>query len=228
MTIPAAAAERLAALLGEIERVNKLDGERKSIWAPGIARQALKLAAELCGPELLAYAYGAETEGEDRAAQLELASDRLWTASHFFASVSDPGSPASFPAMAQEAYLIAHGDKPEFFALLQKRQGRKGNASAVSLSQISALEWEAFLEGKGLSAAARQGLIMEAYGATWDAMKKWRAALEETFGEDVVGMRIETARLSGRDALAMGDTDTPRGALADSGLRHKRVMGFNV
>jgi hypothetical protein len=90
--------------------------------------------------------------------------------------------------------------------------------------QLRALEWDAYLGARGEDRVSGRADITKAFGATWDAIVKWRGKLEVDFGEDVIRQRLETAaRLGARDGyLEIGRS------LEQDGEAYRRAMGYVV
>ncbi len=175
-----------------------MQDEDQADWAPIIVRDALRLAAKLCGPLTLQQAYGPLAADATRGERLEAVSERLWGLSHFFADVEDHQSGSAITEVAAEAFRVANGDVPILFAPLESRQGKRSNSFALAMSQLRALEWEAYFSGMGLTLVKRRDLVTDAFGVTWDAMVKWRSRdLPKYLGSDVIRMKLATADREG-------------------------------
>jgi hypothetical protein len=207
-------------------RHRDMDDEDQEIWSPVVVRDALQLVARLCGPKMLAAAYGSVDPASERAEKLEVLSERLWTVSHFFAVIEDPNSGSSIMEVADEAYRIANGDQPQLFAAIDARQGKRANSFTLTLWQLRALEWEAYLNGLGIDLSKRRAIITAAYGITWDAMAKWRQRLPRTVGHEIFAPKIATAlRLGQADAWAT-DGGADLSQLDMDGETYRRLLGY--
>ncbi|WP_230482320.1 hypothetical protein [Sphingomonas sp. Leaf21] len=196
-------------------------------WAPVIAREALQLAAKLCGERVLRHAYGPTPDPSDRQAALSTASDRLTTLFHFFASIEEIGSGSSITDVSIEATNVAGGDYPVLFAPIDPRQGKRRDSYTRAVWQLRALEWEAYLEGAGIKLETRREMVTSAFGVTWSAMQKWRSRdLPPIFGADLLDMKIAAAKLEGKSDLWFTDRGSDNRQLLHDGATYKRVLGF--
>lgn len=108
---------------------------------------------------------------------------------------------------AREISFIAAGDAPNLLAP-DNRQRLRGNAAALAVHQMRALEWNAFLDALGWSAGQRQARIADSYGSTWDAIRRWPVPARRIFGAVVFDRRIASAREAGeqrRRGTALSD-----------------------
>ncbi len=107
----------------EIERFYRMSAEDRKDWASITMGEALRLLSVVCGPELMATAYG-EPQSGGRGASLDTLSDRLGLSSLLFADLEQPGSGHAISDASLEAYLVARGDKPQLFAPIPSVQGK--------------------------------------------------------------------------------------------------------
>ncbi len=140
-----------------------------------------------------------------RVERLDLLAQKLLVAARFF----DRGSSASsMREAAAEVRAIHAGDDPRLFSEVEgkRKQGRPGNAYRIAENQLRALEWDAVLKGRGMSAKERHALIYAAYGAEWTAMQKWGAPCSRELGADRVAHLKEAAREDGANGrLVFGE-----------------------
>lgn len=183
-------------LLKRLKAYDALSDDEKDDEAGILLRSALRMLATICGPDLIERAYGREDqafEGDEARRLISLAalSERLHICAHLFAAVEDFGVAGTIRGAAQEAYLVANGDKPRLFAAAKGKQGKRDAAYALAMCKCRALEWDKYLEVLGESASARKGRIAHAYGVSTDAMAKWPVEARKYLGENVVRYRLD-------------------------------------
>jgi len=150
------------------------------------------------GMEML-NAVGAPAE-QRRLNRLDLLARKLLLSARFF----DHGSSvASMLEATREVRAIHAGDDPRLFAVVEgkRKQGRAGNTYRIAENKLRALEWDAVLEGRGMSAVERHALIQNAYAFEWTSMQKWSAPCGRELGNDLVAHLIKTAREDGASGL---------------------------
>ncbi len=211
----------------QMSQFRAMRSDDQADWAPVVIRDALRLAAKLCGPKALRQAYGPIPSDATRAENLEAVSERLWALSHFFADVEDHRSGSAITEVAAEAFRVANGDVPILFAPLESRQGKRSNSFALAMSQLRGLEWEAYFKGMGLPPKKRRDLVTDAFGVTWDAMVKWRSRdLPKYLGSDVIRMKLATADREG----SVDGWETTQGTddrrLRQDGETYRSLLGF--
>jgi len=204
------------------------DTDRKD-EAPTYLRSALRFVAAICGPEMISNAYGelelAEDDAQDgnRGAALEALSERLWLCFHLFQGVEQPGSGHAIADAANEAYLIANGDKPSLFAPIGGKQGRRGKAYALALNKVRALEWDEYLGAVGTTLQERRDRIVAAYGISLDAFAKWKSEVSRHLGSDAVAYRLQVAGRLARAGQPLGLLgETPE----SDGAAYRKQLGY--
>ncbi|KQM50981.1 hypothetical protein ASE69_06355 [Sphingomonas sp. Leaf208] len=166
---------------------------------------------------------------QGRVDRLNLLARKLLVAARFF----DRGtSVSSMQEAVYEVRAIHAGDDPRLFAVVEgkRKQGRPGNAFRIAVNKLRALEWDAVLQGRGVSAVERHTLIQKAYGVEWGTMQKWSAPCSRDLGIELVAHLKKTARedgASGRSVfgekygLEFADALTFDGSLYLKELRRK-------
>lgn len=77
---------------------------------------------------------------------------------------------------------IYWGDEPRFFATAKKQQGSHKRPYRQARLRLAALNWDKYLAAAGLPAFERHAIIVEAFRADWDTIRKWAKPIEELFG----------------------------------------------
>lgn len=174
------------------------DPKEREAWARMLLLTLMTLSARIAGNELLAAAYGASGRDTEASDGIALLGSRLRYLEWLFEDVEDEHAPYSIASAIHELEAIAGGDAPRLFSQLAAISGRRTNTYRLALRQAAAFGWEKYLSQMGKSAAQRQAEIQLAFGATWDAIRKWKPVIVATLGPDAIErqMRWATAAAS--------------------------------
>lgn len=201
-------ARRLKGLGVWLDRCETLRPECTQEQALRAIGDLLGQARDLCEPLMGRAFEGQDSAGmemlkslstpaeQGRVARLDLLSRKLLVAARFF----DRGtSVSSMLEAASEVRAIHAGDDPRLFAVVEgkRKQGRPGNAYRIAENKLRALEWDAVLQGRGVSAVERHTLVQKAYGVEWGTMQKWAAPCGRDLGIDRVAQLKDAAREDG-------------------------------
>lgn len=188
-----------------------------------VMQEAMFVMNKLLGEDLLTAALGV-IDGTDRRLVLETAARRLHALSGVFGKL--PMDAAGPFAVVQEAMSVARGDAPLMFARLS---GQKVN-NRVIRAKFEALQWEAYLKGRGMSANERQDLISNAFGSVWETIRRsWRRDISAALEKTTIAYLLGLAEMEGRRGSPrweMPDEDW-RAALQRDGARCKKAVAEN-
>jgi hypothetical protein len=84
--------------------------------------------------------------------------------------------------MMEDFMGIYWGDEPRFFSIATKNQGQNKRPFRIAHMRRGALDWELILKLAGVDAVERQNLVSSAYRTSWEAIRKWKYSIEESFG----------------------------------------------
>jgi hypothetical protein len=76
---------------------------------------------------------------------------------------------------------IHWGDEPRFFAVLPKNKGQHKRPFRIAYQRLGALNWELILKEAGVATVERQNTISSAYRTFWEAIRKWKYSIYESF-----------------------------------------------
>lgn len=167
-----------------------------------------RLFADLLGDAVFRTFYGAGDENQSPSEKRAAFSSRLRV---FSKLLSEPDWANTLAELTREISDMNGGDLPEVLAPEKRNPGQARQPIKVARLRLRALLWNEHLRAKGLSASERQSAISDAYKATWDSIRKWRNACEETFGSRAVWGELNWATMtewgeyeegSWRDALS--------------------------
>lgn len=220
--------DAVARLLAIVASFYALPAEDKADEAGIHLRTALRALAAICGPELIGAAYNNGNtahhdgiEDDDRAQRLEAISERLMICSHLFAGIEQPGVGDGIADVAREAHFVANGDKPQLFAPIGGKQGKRNSTYKIAVCELRALEWEAYFLDRGEPAGSYQKRIASAYGAEWGTLMKRRKPLEAFFGKDLVDYKLAVAQ-------RLATSGQPLGILEVDGAQYLVAKGYRA
>lgn len=161
----------------------------------GCARTAViagfELLAAVLGPQVIADALGAAPAPDaPRKEKLQALAQRLLVASFLEPSGVEEGS---ISQAYEEVRAIAHGDAATLFAEFPRTKGRPTNAFRLARHQLRAQEWYVHLRHVGNSSAVAQLAVQDAFGASWDAIKRWDVQASRELGEAYVQKALDRA-----------------------------------
>lgn len=200
--------------------VDPIDGQQLAL---DVVQEAMFIMHKLLGKDLLAMAIGTIDE-TDRRLVLETAARRLHALSGIFGKMPvDAAGPFS---IVQEAISVSRGDAPLMFARLP---GQKVN-NRIIRAKFEALQWEAYLKGRGMRAGECQQRIAMAFGSGWETIRRsWRRDVHASLDEAQIKYLIGVAELEGRRGVPrweMPDDDWEE-ALRRDGERCKKAVSEN-
>jgi hypothetical protein len=163
------------------------DQELASKLSKPFAQTASKFAADICGPDILRMAQGADNEIDDPLYHI---GQRLLIAFPLMRSPTDSHS----DQLLLEVAAVTSGDPPQLFATRLRNTIKKYRLARM---QLEALKWEKFLAGQGEAPFSRQAQIQIAYHLTWEAIRKWRDDCCTLLGQDYVATALIEARMIG-------------------------------
>ena len=218
-------AAELDLLLAEKRHTLGLTDENMRVQASrNLLADALIFVADLLGNDVMSLAYGDATT-EDRSTHLGLLAMRTNLVSHLFLRM--PNDAADFNAVTREALAVIRGDTPQLFERFPVRKTKY----RVHGAKLTALQWDAWLDGQALSPGDRHHQIAEAYGETWDVIDGWKGPIAKLFGERSVYDRLTAERRDGARnlrRLTMLTGETWEDALVRDGLAYRGALKANA
>ncbi len=224
--------ESLKDVLDFFDRKNLFEGAKTapSEWRIREARtllaHAIDTARLMCGPEILALAYGDPTAADRKDHLLALA-DRLHWPALLFSDVASAAGDYGFDALAVECESVAHGDAPRLFA---KLPGYRKNVRLLA-AKLGANRWDAYLDGRGVETAMRHSALANAFGQEWDTMSRWPKEAAAAWGSKPIEDHLESQRYRGAEHLRRYGPLEERGwlaAISRSGRVFKRQAGYSA
>lgn len=89
--------------------------------------------------------------------------------------------------ISEQLLAVSRGDETALFRREVRKQGERTNQSRLARCQLRALQYDRYLESKGLKAAGRRAEIVDAFGVSdWDTVRKWRKPCERILGRELV------------------------------------------
>lgn len=187
---------------------------------------ALDIVRLMCGPDVLALAYGTPI-ADDRKSQLLALADRLQWAALLFSDVAPAARDGGFNALAVECESLAHGDAPRLLAKLANYRKKVRLLAA----KFRANRWDAYLDGLEIETAARHSALANAFGQGWDTMSRWPKEAAATWGSKPIDERLLLDRHRGAEHLRrFGPFDEAgwRQAIERSGRVFRRQAGYSA
>jgi hypothetical protein len=202
--------------------VDEPDERGRREWAPVLVAEAMEIAAYICGPNVIADAYGVPNpeaaDPSDRLDALQALRRRLMYPQRLFAEVDRAGGAGSFGNAQAELQAIASGDAPQLFAKLNPNKTVKHR---VHSARLLLLQWDAYLEAKGVSGPDRHSEISRAAGFDWATIYKWGRKVRDTFGDDEVDRQLRTARLWATSGFGFCGYRDWKAGVIEAGLAYK-------
>lgn len=205
------------------------EGRNEEKFPGGNARMllstALHVAGVLVGPEAMRQAY--ESDPDDSAPRedhLEKLAWRLTLISDIYSGAETYMAPSSISALTDEIRAIAHHDKASLLAEFPSQQRRPVNAWRLAKTQLSALEWEIHLRGKGKTPAEAQAMVCAAYGPAlaWTTVARWKKPIVRELGQEIYDRAIVAAKRGASFYSGAGRYSvSPGEALARDGERYR-------
>lgn len=179
---------------------------------------------KLLGPDLLA-ATVLDVDSADRGAILHEAARRLFALCAVFGEM--PPDPAAPIRIVEEALAVSRGDAPLLFARLDQQKVNH----RINRAKFDALRWDAYLDGKGLKPGERHATIAEAYGTSWETIRRsWRRDVLGRNPDPTDQYLLNRARADGVAGMGqwggLGDTEWRRALFAD-GDRYRAILREN-
>jgi hypothetical protein len=192
---------------------------RRARTAAHILREGAHLIAAAAGDEIGSAAYGPPPH--DKREALERVAARLAVAKAIFGGNVAFDDGASLSQVQEEARVVAAGDVPAIFARIGDRTIKIRSA----VLKLRALEWNAYLTGRGIAGYERHAEIGLAFGHDWETISKWRSReIIPKLGQQHFDAMINLARQSGSSGFffwGMRQGDEWRPALHADGARSR-------
>jgi hypothetical protein len=171
--------------------------DKRDIEARRVLALTMQLAAHVAGDDTIDRIYGALPEDAGRQDQLGAITARMLPLVFLYGAkrmaVKSPGSLAS---VLEEMEALWHGDEPRLFARLDNAgtKGKPTNARRMAKHKLRALQWNAYLEGRGVEAWDRNRELHAAFNSAWPVIAQWRDQVVRDLGPDTVARQIDFAR----------------------------------
>jgi hypothetical protein len=181
---------RMDALLNGVLRIQRL-AEREETHEVilrnriDLCRQAARLIADACGDWVKLSENDANSPLEYVSLSLEVWQPVLAMHDEYDFFWDD---------VIDEIVRLPFGDEPEIFKPAPRQRGEHSQPARLTLRRLTALQWADFLRSRGIRPNQFKMQISLAYGADWDAIRKWKSAAESKFGLEFVSRRLAWAR----------------------------------
>ena len=125
--------------------------------------------------------------------------------------------------LIDELQRLPFGDEPELLTPAKRPPGSHHQPAKLSFKRLSALIWAGFLKSKAVKPAIFKRDISLAYGADWDAIRKWRQSCARVLGDSFIERRLDRA------AQGIGVPDefpAYHAALFANGAAYRELVGM--
>lgn len=92
-----------------------------------------------------------------------------------------------------EIERLKFGDEPEILRPVPRMRGEHRQPGKLARSRANALMWAEYLKSKGLKPREYKAQINLAFGADWDAIRKWRESVARVYSQNYLDSRLKEA-----------------------------------
>ncbi|WP_157093122.1 hypothetical protein [Paraurantiacibacter namhicola] len=149
-----------------------------------LARHAAALIGDVCGDWIKVSELDADSKLEYAVLSLQ-----IWQPAIAMHDRND----FFWDNLIDELQRLPFGDEPEVLKPAKRPPGSHSQPAKLSFRRLTALIWAGYLKSKGVKPADFRRDISLAYGADWDAIRKWRQSCSKVLGSSIVERNLEYA-----------------------------------